>query len=45
MNWIYKRFWKVSAICEYINNNKIVNFGIIPDQEHFWGGYILIYKK
>jgi hypothetical protein len=45
MNWIYKKFYKVGDILEFINNNKIQHFGIIEDCESFWGSYILVYKK
>lgn len=45
MNWIKKRFLRIDSLLRYINVNRIERFGIVADQESFFGGYLLIYKK
>ena len=45
MNWITKHFSSIEDAIDFINNNRINLFGIVSDEESFFGGYYLMYKK
>lgn len=45
MNFLYKKFWLMKDLLKFVNDNRIDRFGVVSNEENFFGGYILIYKK